>query len=193
MPAIDAAFIKERETEARNFAGRGQCEKIARSWRAARRDYFPDAKAAVEKAGAHCTQAAVAAPNPSTSPGEEPASSGNVDQLIADAREAARNANWIEARKKADEVLRSSPDNQDALSVAGVAACNLADKDRAQKYMSRLKGARQNMMKQILREPRRHDGVAPPAVRAPRSSSAVAMRERTIRGASAGSFARAAA
>jgi len=35
------------------------------------------------------------------------------------------------------------------LSVAGLAACNLSDKDRAAKYIERLKGNRQNMMKQI--------------------------------------------
>ncbi len=148
VPALKAAFIKEREAEAKSLSGRGQCDRIAALARRSG-DVFPDAKAAVEKAGAHCVQAA-ASPPPSSDGGETaPASGGSVDQLIADAREAARNANWIEARKKADEVLRSSPDNQDALSVAGVAACNLADKDRAQKYMSKLKGARQNMMKQI--------------------------------------------
>src|SRR5262249_56915059 len=130
------------------FSARGQCDRITALARRSA-EVFPDAKAAVEKAGANCTAQASAPPPSSSGDGETTAGGGNVDQLISDAREAARNANWIEARKKADEVLKSSPDNQDALSVAGVAACNLADKDRAQKYMSKLKGARQNMMKQI--------------------------------------------
>src|SRR5262249_883862 len=102
VPAIHAAFIKEREAEAKSLAGRGQWDRItalARRWA----EVFPDAKAAVEKAGAHCTAAQASAPPPSGDGDTSTATAGNVDQLIADAREAARNANWIEARKKADE------------------------------------------------------------------------------------------
>jgi len=81
----------------------------------------------------------------------EPAALTDADiaTLLADAKEAARNNNWSEARRKAEEVLRVRPGDQDALSVGGIAACNLSDKERAIKYIDRLKGHRQNMMKQI--------------------------------------------
>jgi Flp pilus assembly protein TadD len=90
-------------------------------------------------------------PQPERPVSSEPAALTDADiaTLLADAKEAARNNNWSEARRKAEEVLRVRPGDQDALSVGGIAACNLSDKERAIKYIDRLKGHRQNMMKQI--------------------------------------------
>jgi hypothetical protein len=145
-------YLREREAEARGYAAHGQCDKIGALARRAA-DVFPDAKAAVEKAGSNCTPIAV---RPTPIPEEQrapeppaPKSDAEVQALLVDAKAAARNFNWSDARKKAEEVLRLRPGDQDALSVAGIAACNLVDKDRAARYIEKLKGERKNMMKQI--------------------------------------------
>jgi pSer/pThr/pTyr-binding forkhead associated (FHA) protein len=150
LPALEEAFVKEREAEAKRMAARGQCDQIGVLARRSA-DVFPAARAPIEKVKASCVPIAAAEPveKPAGPVSAAPTTPQDVDSLISEAREAARNASWTDARKKADEVLRIQPDNQDALSVAGVAACNLADKERAQKYMTRLRGARQNMMRQI--------------------------------------------
>ena len=148
LPGLHDAFIKEREGEARALAKTGQCERIAALARRSG-ETFPDAKALIQKAGSGCVAAAAPTPTAAEPPTTAPPTGANVAQLLSEAREAARNANWTEARKKADEVLRVNPEDQDALSVAGIAVCNMGDRDRALKYMSRLKGTRQNMIKQI--------------------------------------------
>jgi pSer/pThr/pTyr-binding forkhead associated (FHA) protein len=146
-------YVQARVDEAKAFAARGQCDKILALARRSG-DVFPDAKGAVEKAGAKCvTSASASPPAPEAPPndGKPPAelSDAEVQKLIEDAREAAKNTAWTDARKKAEEVLRVRPGDQDALVIAGMAACNLTDKERAVKYINRLKGTRQNMMKQI--------------------------------------------
>ena len=160
VPAIRDQFIKDRVVDARALADKGQCERLHALARRSG-DWVPEAKAAVERVGAKCsdrsTPTVAASPSegggsplPAATPSATPPPTGNdSDRLIAEAKEAAKSAKWAEARTKADEVLRGDPDNQDALSVAGIAACNLADKDRALKYIAKLRGTRQNMMKQI--------------------------------------------
>jgi tetratricopeptide (TPR) repeat protein len=145
-------YVREREADAKSLSAKGQCDKIGPLARRAA-EVFPDAKAAVEKAGAGCVQAIAASPpEPATEKPPAPSAApteAELGALVSEAREEARNGNWAEARKKADDVLRHRPTDQDALSVAGIAACNLLDKDRAMKYIDRLKGNRQTMMKQI--------------------------------------------
>jgi hypothetical protein len=150
VAAMHAQYLKEREAEARTLAAKGQCDKVQSLARRSA-DVFADAKAAVEHAGARCTPAEVAEPTP---PPVAPVAAGpmtddDAQKLIQEGREAALNSNWTEARKKADIVLKARPDDQDALSIAGIAACNLVDKDRALRYMKRLRGMRQNQMQQI--------------------------------------------
>jgi pSer/pThr/pTyr-binding forkhead associated (FHA) protein len=149
-------FVKAREGEARGYAAKGQCDKILALARRSG-DIFADARTAVEKAGVGCVQVAsgrpaeppAATPSTPAAPADAVLSETQIASLITDAKEAARNNNWAEARRKADEVLKVRPGDQDALSVAGIAACNLSDRERALRYIDRLKGERQHMMKQI--------------------------------------------
>lgn len=145
LPGLRDAYVQARAAEARGLAARGQCEKLELLARRSG-EIFPDSKATFDKITAKCVpvegDATKAAPTAALSDDE-------VQKLIEEAKLAAQNSNWSEARRKADEVLRVRPSDQDALSVGGMAACNLLDRERAAKYIGRLKGTRQNMMKQI--------------------------------------------
>jgi pSer/pThr/pTyr-binding forkhead associated (FHA) protein len=150
VAAMRDKYLKDREAQARALAAKGQCDKILALARQSG-DVFPEAKTAVEKAGARCAAAAPAetAATPPTAAAPAAMTDEDAQKLIEEGRQAALTSNWPEARRKAEQVLKVRPDDQDALSIAGVSSCNLKDKDRAARYMKRLKSMRQLSMQQI--------------------------------------------
>jgi len=70
-------------------------------------------------------------------------------QLVSDANAAARAGQYGKALRSAEEALRVVPNDSGALTAAAIAACNLKQADKAKKYIGKLTGQRQGMVRQV--------------------------------------------
>jgi hypothetical protein len=147
-------FVSKYEAEARTLAGKGQCDRIPAIIRKVT-DVFPESGGQIEKQAEGCKTVAVVEPGNGTPkdpipvpPANKP-SDAELDAMEAEAQDAAKNGQFGKAMSKAEEVLKWRPGDQDMLTVGGIAACNLKDEAKAARYIGRLKGQRQNMIKQI--------------------------------------------
>ena len=86
----------------------------------------------------------------SSSGGGSSSSSGkSVQQLVDDANAAARNGQYGKALRSAEDALKQDSGNSQALTAAAIAACNLKDTSKAKKYIGKLSGQRQGMVRQV--------------------------------------------
>jgi pSer/pThr/pTyr-binding forkhead associated (FHA) protein len=164
-------WIHDREQEARTLRDKAKCEQVTTLARRSG-EVFPEARSAVERAGTPCLPVAGGsaenksaenkspeARNPSTKPPEPKAppeskeirpglSDDELQALRVSAKDAAKNSNWVEARKKADEVLRAKGGGGDIemLTVSALSSCNLHDAGRAVSTASRLKSQTQRLI-----------------------------------------------
>lgn len=83
------------------------------------------------------------------SSGGSSSSGKTVAQLVDEANAAARNGQYGKALRSAEEALKQDGGNQQALTTAAIAACNLKDAAKAKKFIGRLSGQRQGMARQI--------------------------------------------
>ncbi len=87
----------------------------------------------------------------STSSSSSAASSGkSYDQLINDARQAAKTGQWGKAIRQCEAALAVKHGDQEAAMVCALAACNIKNASKAKKYMGQLRSpSRKGMARQI--------------------------------------------
>jgi len=76
-------------------------------------------------------------------------STTDVATLVQQANDAARAGQYGKALRAAEDALKQESGNQQALTAAAIAACNLKDAGKAKKYINKLSGQRQGMARQI--------------------------------------------
>jgi uncharacterized protein HemY len=72
-----------------------------------------------------------------------------VAEWINAANDAYRSGQYGKALRAAEEALKQDPKDQQALTAAALAACNLQDGSKAKKYINKLGGQRQGMARQV--------------------------------------------
>jgi hypothetical protein len=86
---------------------------------------------------------------PSKTKPKTPLPIDTIEQLIDKANAASRTREYSKALTFAKRALTLEPDNQQALTVGAVAACNLKQAAVAKAYLAKLSGGRAGMIKQI--------------------------------------------
>jgi hypothetical protein len=86
-------------------------------------------------------------PKKDPDPPKDPDPQGNFDDTLKEARTAFMNGQFGKALAKAEEALGYKPGNQEAITVAAMAACKSGKPDKGKRYLSMLKGTRQNQAK----------------------------------------------
>jgi hypothetical protein len=77
-------------------------------------------------------------------------SAADRDATMAKAKQSAKESRWSDARQKAERILVEYNDgDRDALTLAGLASCQLGDAAAARRYLAKLSGARQSMIRSI--------------------------------------------
>ncbi|WP_428261931.1 protein kinase domain-containing protein [Haliangium sp.] len=72
-----------------------------------------------------------------------------VDELMDDARTAAKSGQYGVALRHCNDALELEPRNRDALTICGMAACSLKDEGRAKRYYKRTPRARRAALAQV--------------------------------------------
>jgi ABC transport system ATP-binding/permease protein len=89
-------------------------------------------------------------PNPNPNPTPPPQNNAQAAAaLLQDAKLAYSAKQYQKALGKSEDALDASPGDQEAMSIAGMAACKLHNIDVANKYLKRLKAQRQTLVRQI--------------------------------------------
>ncbi|MBI4511268.1 MAG: FHA domain-containing protein [Deltaproteobacteria bacterium] len=164
-----AEWVQERVQEARALVDAGKCEKIPSLSRKAAA-LVPEARDAIEQVAARCssvanessrantaTRPAPVKEPPTVNPPPEPSAAFDFDALLEEANTAAKNGYYSRALAKAEVALELKPADSQALSIAGMSACKLKHAEKATKFIGRLKGQRQQMVRQICLQ----SGVSP--------------------------------
>jgi len=168
-------YVTAVKSNAARFAKKGDCKEVAKLADQADR-LWTEAGDAARAELAKCDQVAVAdagsgkgtgtskgtgkgtgtskgtgkGTGTGTSSGTSSSGSGkSVAELVTEANDAARNGQYGKAVRAAEEALKQDPGNQQALTAAAIAACNLKDAGKAKKYINRLSGQRQGMVRQV--------------------------------------------
>ena len=85
---------------------------------------------------------------PPPGPAPEPVPGGSFEELLAEAQQAAKNAQWGRALAMGERALKLQPNDQAALMTSALAACNLKHASVASRYFRKLAPSRQALIRQ---------------------------------------------
>jgi len=85
---------------------------------------------------------------PPPGPAPEPVPGGSFEELLAEAQQAAKNAQWGRALAMGERALKLQPNDQAALMTSALAACNLKHASVANRYFRKLAPSRQALIRQ---------------------------------------------
>jgi hypothetical protein len=81
--------------------------------------------------------------------GEADAPAATPQSLIDDGTTALKTGQYAKGLRACEQALATDPGNQQALTCAALAACNTRNKAKAQRYLARVSGGRQEMIRKV--------------------------------------------
>jgi ABC transport system ATP-binding/permease protein len=156
---IDNFIIQKLEAEAKAFASKGQCDKIAG---VARRAPTEDAKASI--AATPCTPTVgVVSSAPVSRPVSTPISrpvtavvsappAGDPNDMLAEAKVAYNGGQYAQAKKLLLDVLKLKPGQVEAVTFLAIIGCKEGKKADGLRYANQLTGKRQELVKSQCRQ-----------------------------------------
>jgi len=148
LDELHTQFLTEKKKQAAALAKAGKCAQLAKLADEAGK-VFADARAIVT--AVPCKELATTGPverprpEPTTGPLEKPTPPGGGEDakaILLDAETAAKTAQWARAMMLAEKALAAATSSGDAATraraamVAGLAACNLKNEQKAKKYIA---------------------------------------------------------
>jgi thioredoxin-like negative regulator of GroEL len=149
---------------ARRLARHGQCDRLRRLVRDARGLWAKAGRAASQfechhavasndpggtHHGGHTGEETGSGDNPEGTGGQSGAAGKSVDDLIEEARAAAKATQFGRAMRLCEDALHRRHGDSEALMICAISACNLKNVSKAKRYIGQIAPDRQGMARQI--------------------------------------------
>jgi hypothetical protein len=140
---VKEAYAQRQVAQARALAGDGKCDEMRAL---AKRVPPPWSDVADAVLAEPCTVAEEKQPEkkpakqPEKKPAKDPEPSGDLDELVSEAENAARSGQYGRALKLCEDALSQDKFNVRAITACAIASCNLKIAAKAKTYIGRLGG-----------------------------------------------------